>query len=182
MRCVAKHSLLSAVVCCVVVCAAHAQSGASAARLDFFTEPCGNPMTESQLWLEIRGTVSSVVDGDTIVVPLANNRGRMRVHLAGIGPVPVLATYAKAKARLTELALHKSVVVLVNPGKWFSAGKNPKEDTGVVFLDEGLSVDLGFALLAQGLVRFEQPQPYTMSNYSACQYRRMATEGTGNSG
>jgi endonuclease YncB( thermonuclease family) len=144
--------------------------------LDFSKDPCGNPMMESQLWYSIEGKVSKVVDGHTILLALADAPHVLRVHLAGIvlddgGP------FSKtAKEHLADTLLNKPVGVLVNPDQWIVLDQRPEKITGVVRLSEGAPSDIALTLLAEGLVRFKRPRPYTMSAYTTCQYRRAEAE------
>jgi endonuclease YncB( thermonuclease family) len=86
----------------------------------------------------------------------------------------------KAKAHLEELLIGKPVEVLVNPEKWIVLDKRPDQVTGVIHLSKGAPSDVGSVLLAEGLVRFNRPRPYTMSAYTTCQYRRLEAEAQSN--
>jgi endonuclease YncB( thermonuclease family) len=93
------------------------------------------------------------------------------VHLDGIaleGPAPFPE---RAKARLGEMLSNKIAEVLVNPDEWH--GKRlAAEVTGVISTPS----DVALSLLAVGLVRFEEPRPYTMSRYTTCQYQRAESD------
>ena len=137
-------------------------------QLDFSGDPCGNPLMESEGWALINGTVSKIVDGRTFLLITSDDHRVVRVRLAGIALDP-RATFSKnAKEFLAKELLNKSAEVLVNPSKWDSLDKHPKKVVGVV----GAPSDVALTLLSEGFVRFEQPRPYTMSSYTACQYRR----------
>jgi hypothetical protein len=123
-------------------------------------------MGESQLWESIKGEVSKVVDGRTILLALPRTHHVLRVHLAGVALEERGSFSQETKERLGADLLHKSVEVLVNSDDWSLSGKPPKEVTGVVYLTQGGTGDVGITLLAAGLVRFKRPRPYTMSAYT----------------
>lgn len=84
---------------------------------------------------------------------------------------------SKAKTFLAETLLHKVVGVSVIPDEsWIVGDKRPAEVTAVVPLSEGVLSDAASSLLAQGLVRYKAPPPYTISAYAECQYRRAEAE------
>ena len=172
-----KRLLRGGLACLFAACALHAQNtGATkpGVQLDFSKDPCGNPMMESMGWYSIEGKVSKVVDGHTVLLAPAGDHQVLRVHLAGIDPERRMPFSEKATELLGEKVLNKSVEVWVNPD--IDMDKHPKRVTGVVYLKEGMSSDIGLALLAEGLVRFKRPRPYTMSAHTACQYRRAEAE------
>jgi len=165
--------------CLLATCAVHGQNAGSrksGLELDFSKDPCGNPMMESQLWYSIQGKVSKVVNGRTILLALPDTHQLLRVRLAGVAPEGRGLFSKKAKEYLGDTLLNRPVGILVNPEKWIALDKQPEEVTGVVHLDEGALHDIGSTLLAEGLVRFKRPRPYTMSNYTMCQYRRAEAE------
>ena len=168
-----KSLLHGAFSCVLAACAVQAQNTGSppTAQLDFSKDPCGNPLVESQLWISIHGNVSQVLDDHTILLALAEAPKTLRVHLAGISSASG-ALAKQAKAHLQELLRDKAVDVLVNPEVWDDEKKRPNQLTGVVHLSEGIPSDVGSILLADGWVRFKNPRPYTMSNYTTCRYRR----------
>jgi len=174
-----KKLLNGGLACLLAASAVHAQNAGAArpaAELDFSKDPCGNPMMESQLWYSIEGKVSKVVDGHTIILTPLDARQVLRVHLAGIAPEAHGPFSKKANENLSAALLNKPVAVLVNPDEWIVLDKRPEEVTGVVHLSEGAQPDVGFTLLAEGLVQFKPPRPYTMSDYTTCQYRRAEAE------
>lgn len=149
-------------------------AGKAEPGLDISNDPCGNPMVESMIWQSITGKVSSVVDGRTILLVLPDGGHLLRVRLAGIRLSSVASTDKTAKNYLAELLKGKDVEVLVNPSKWPDTSKPPRQITGVALDNKHESGDsnVALSLLAKGLVMFAQPQPYTMSEHNACQYRR----------
>jgi endonuclease YncB( thermonuclease family) len=159
--------------CLLAVSALPAQNtepAKSGVQFDFSKDRCGNPMMESMGWHSIEGTVSKVVDGRTILLTRTDDHQILRVHLAAIATEPRRPFSRKARELLGEKLLHKAVDVWVNPDKWNFSDKHPGKVTGVVHLSEGNPIDAGLLLLSEGLVRFKRPRPYTMSDFTACQY------------
>jgi endonuclease YncB( thermonuclease family) len=145
-------------------------------ELDFSKDPCGNPMMESQGWSSVEGTVSSVIDGRTILLALEDDHRPLRVHIAGIALERRDPFSEQPRTLLLEMLLNKPVEIMVNPSRWNFVDKRPETVTGVVHVSQGARDDVALSLLAQGLVRFKAPRPYTMSRYTMCQYRRAETE------
>jgi len=131
---------------------------------------------ESQGWSGVEGTVSKVVDGRTILLVLDDDHELLRIRLAGIA-LDHRAPFSKQAAEaLMRKLLNEAVEVFVNPRKWEFGDKHPRRVVGVVNTRNGIPNDPGITLLAQGLVRFERPRPYTMSSYAQCQYRQTEAE------
>ena len=150
----------------VALCSVRAQNTATARpELDFSKDPCGNPMMESHAWSSVKGTVSSVIDGRTILVTLADDHRSLRVHIAAIALEHRKPFSKQARTLLREMLLNKPVEIMVNPDRWDFRDKRPERVTGVVHVSQGPPDDVGLSLLAQGLVRFKAPRPYTMSHY-----------------
>jgi endonuclease YncB( thermonuclease family) len=169
--------LLNVMVCMVVTPVLHAQNAANATpEVDFSHDPCGNPMIENDLWYSIDGRVTSVENGRTIMVALADDGRPLRVRLVGIALESRGSFPSRAKTHVEAMALGKSVGILVNPSQRLGQEKKTNEVTGVVQLTEGVSRDVGLSLLADGLARSAQPRPYTVSRYTLCQYRRAESE------
>ena len=172
-----RNLFLAGLICLSAIRSGYGQNGeGKKAELDFSNDPCGNPLIESNLWYSIEGTVVSVKDGRTILISLAEDHHLLRVHLAGIAREHRGSISDIAEAHVREVSLNKPVEVTVNPSKWVGLEKNPKEVTGIVHLAEGAPIDVGLSLLAEGLARSKEPRPYTVSNYTFCQYRRAEAE------
>jgi endonuclease YncB( thermonuclease family) len=124
-----------------------------------YEDECGSPVVESMLWMSVEGTVIKVIDGDTIIVQTKDNK-RKRVNL-----VAVDATAGQNVARnlLSGLVLNQSVTVLVNPN-------NLKSSTVVGVVHTKVK-DVNRELLKAGVVKYRQPESYSMSDYTACVYR-----------
>lgn len=172
-----KRLLHGGLAVLLATCVGHARSEVANpdVQIDFSKDPCGNPMMESMAWQSIEGNVSKVVDGHTILLTLAGDHRILRVHLAGIATERRAPFSKTAKEFLTVKLLNKAVGVPVDPDRW-DFGKHPGKVTGVVHISEGMSNDVGPLLLSEGLVRFNLPRPYTMSSYTACEYRRAQAE------
>jgi endonuclease YncB( thermonuclease family) len=163
----------------LAVCAVRAQNTAPVKPVaqechfhDYSRDPCGNPMVESQLWQSLEGKVLKIVDNRTILLARSDDPKSVRVHPAGIAVERRGPFSRQARKLLEEILLNKSVSVLVQPGK----DKLPGDMTGVISLNEGAPKDVGLVLLAEGLARFKQPRPYSISHYTQCQYRRAEAE------
>ena len=102
--------LISGVLACLLsTFAVHAQNSNAIPELDFSKDPCGNPAMESQLWYAIKGKVSKIVDGQTIVLVMAGATQSLLVHLAGIGSERHGPFSKSAKDRLGKVLLKKYV-------------------------------------------------------------------------
>jgi len=123
----------------------------------------------------VKGTVSRVVDGHTILLTITDDDQVLGVHLAGVALARGSPFSKKARELLEEKLLNRAVEVWVSPDKW-DFEKHAKKVTGVVHVGDGLSNDVGLLLLNRGLVRFKRPRPYTASAYTACHYRLAETE------
>ena len=145
--------------------------------LDFSNDPCGNPLVESQLWSSVKGKVTQVIDGRTLLVTLPHSRPALRVLLVGVGLEGMEQVAGQDKELLSKLLLNKPVEILVN-SDWELAVKKPTETSGVVRVEKGTAGvdDVGLFLLSQGLAKFQGPPPYSMSRYTECQYRHAETD------
>jgi micrococcal nuclease len=133
--------------------------------------PCGDPTRESMFWADVDGKVVKVLDGNTILI-VTGKKKQALVHLAGIAAPTVNQRLGREAQRFLEAAvLSKVVTVLVNPSTWFYKRPRPKEISGVVQLQSGEQQDVNLALIKAGLARYREPEPYSMSNYTACQYK-----------
>jgi endonuclease YncB( thermonuclease family) len=83
----------------------------------------------------------------------------------------------EAKELLAQLLLSEPIEILVKP-RWHTAAKKSTEITGVVFLEKSKAGvhDVGLLLLSKGLAKFHEPQPYSMSRYTECQYKHAESE------
>ncbi len=141
------------------------QAGFRSARFD---DPCGDPFEQNTVWYPIKGKVSKVIDGNTVVVTYGENEV-VRVHLVGIS-LGGSDSGAKAKKRLSSALLNKNVEVMVDT-HWLFLEKKPKHVSGSVHMQEGGYGDIGLVLISEGLARFTEPPPYTMTPHTQCHYR-----------
>jgi len=156
----------------------HAQdSAAKPPVMPDSSDPCGNPMMESQLWSSVKGKVSRVIDGRTLLVNLPHNSHPLRVYLAGVGLGNTGQAMEQAKELVSQLVLDKRVEILVNQS-WDFENKKPTNATGVVHLENSTAgvYDVGLFLLSKGLVKFQEPAPYSMSRHTECQYKNAEAE------
>jgi endonuclease YncB( thermonuclease family) len=168
MRSISRVSfLLSALLGCSLLCLAQ-RVEASPPQIN---QPCGDPSRESMFWVDAAGKVVQVIDGDTVIV-LTGKKNRVRVHLAGIAAPPMNQRFGHEAQQFLEITvLGKAVTVLVNPGAWLNKHPQPKEIIGVINLQDGDRRDVNLALIKAGLARHKNSEPYTMSNYTECQYK-----------
>jgi endonuclease YncB( thermonuclease family) len=132
---------------------------------------------ESQMWSSVEGKVSRVIDGRTLLVTLPHNRHPLQVFIVGVDLESKKHVAEQAKDLLSQLLLDRPVEILLK-SDWESGNKKPNETTGVVHVkkpNSGID-DVGLFLLSNGLVKFQQPQPYFMSRYTECQYKRAEAE------
>lgn len=120
---------------------------------------CGSPLVESMTMTLIEGTVVKVVDGDSVVV-LTKDKKRRRIDLVGVDA----SDYdAAARRELTAMVLDREVEVLVKHEKYKSG-----RAAGLVHAG---AKDVGHELISAGAARYKQPEPYSLSHYTACVYR-----------
>lgn len=123
-----------------------------------YENDCGSPLVESMVWASISGKVIEVVEGNAIIVLMANDE-RKHISLAGVRASRTKA----AHALLTSLVLNREVTVLINP-----SNTSAKEVSGVVHAQ---TRDINRALIEAGASRYQKPGRYAMSDYTACVYR-----------
>lgn len=158
-----KPSLLSLAILISMLfglCVPHTAAQISLSDLTFeYQDECGNPLLESSLWREVEGKVISVIDGNSIIL-LDKDHKRRRVTL-----VAVDASIAGDSARsfLSQLVLNRTVSVLVSPSQAQSSTL-----VGVVHMS---MKHINRELFAAGVVRYQEPIPHSVSDYTACSYR-----------
>jgi len=108
------------------------------------------------------------------LVVASENRHTVRVRIAGV-TIEEAEYSKKAKAFLEDKLKSTTVNVWVIPEEW-RRDRLPRRITAAVYPGKGGADDVASMLLAQGLARFEPPQPYTVSHYTQCQYRRTEAE------
>jgi endonuclease YncB( thermonuclease family) len=172
MNVVLRYVICGGLVSFFAAFSLHAQDSAPKAEAPFHlsNDDCGNPAMESQSWTLVKGVVSEVIDGRTLMVTLPHNSHPLRVYLVGVGLGTREQATAQAKELLSQLLRDKPVEILTNPD---FARKQLAEITGVVHIEKfmaGLS-DVGLILLSKGLVKFREPAPYSMSLYTECRYK-----------
>ncbi|HEY2976031.1 MAG TPA: thermonuclease family protein [Pyrinomonadaceae bacterium] len=142
-----------------------AQSGPMPRPLSFEHEDeCGSPLRESMLWMSVEGKVIRVVDGDTIILLIKDNK-RKRINLAA---VDASAGQDAARSLLSGLVMNRPISVLVNPSNIKSGLV-----VGAVHAQEK---DVNRELLEAGVVRYHEPKSYSVSRYTACVYRIVERE------
>lgn len=121
--------------------------------------------------------MSRVTGGRTLLVTLPHDLHPLRVFIVGVGLKNQKLAAEQAKELPSRLLLDSSVKILVK-SDWESADTKPTETTGAVHVKKSSSGidDVGLFLLSKGLVKFRQPQPYSMSRYTECQYKRAEAE------
>lgn len=125
---------------------------------------CGNPLYESMAWFGVTGKVIEVINGNTLAIVLEDNT-KKRVSLAAIASPSLKEESGKvARKALSDLVLGKKITVLVNPNK--------AEAKRII----GCLTGVTEKLIEMGLVRYEQPKPYTISGYTACVYQQLEAE------
>ncbi len=166
-------TLLAILLCCGVV-ALPQSIGISQSK--YANDPCGDPRVESMSWTPVTGKVVKVIDGDTIIMSL-NNKKRLLVHLVGIDAPSLNQPFGRdAQQFLKRIVGSKKVEVWVNSSNWIFKRPRPGELTGVVYLRGADMKDVNLSLVRAGMVRHKQSQPYTMSNYTECQYEKAEEE------
>jgi endonuclease YncB( thermonuclease family) len=129
-----------------------------------YESQCGSPFYESMAWASVTGKVIEVIDGRTFTI-LLDDKTKRRVSLAAIAAPNLKEESGKVALKaLSDLVLDKKVMILVNPSK----AKTERFTGALSSVIE--------KLIEAGLVRYQQPEPYTISNYSACVYRQLEAE------
>jgi endonuclease YncB( thermonuclease family) len=170
---ITKAFFLVTILCCFALCSP-AQSVMSPEN-QFANDPCGDPTRESMVWTPVQGRAVKVVDGNTIIISVDNKP--LRVLLVAVDAPSLDHPFGReAQQFLQKILGGKAVEVCVNPSDWAFQKRRPKVITGVVYLRrEGLE-DANLALIRAGLARHIKSKPYTMSNYTECQYVRAEWE------
>jgi micrococcal nuclease len=140
-------------------------------------DPCGDPRVESFSCPLLRGKVVKVLDGDTLILDLANRR-RLRVHLAGIAaPAPREEFGRASRLLLGSLVSGRAVEVCVNTSQYLLLRRSRvKESAGVVHIRSMGLLDVNLLMIQAGLARHAKAQPYSMSNHAECHYVRAEEE------
>lgn len=135
---------------------------------DFENDPCGNPLKECMVWDVVEAKLVRVLDGDRVIVSLSSNQ-RITVHLAGIQAPKDSKLRTASSLYLRKLALNSNVRVVVNPSNWGFKEPKPSELTGVVHAN---GKDVNQAMIESGMARYKKPDPYKISHYDDCLYRK----------
>jgi endonuclease YncB( thermonuclease family) len=135
------------------------------------TDPCGDPVVESQSFHVVYGKVVKVEDGDTVIISLKGRKLR-RVNLIGIDAPERSEAFTKASHLLLESLVNgRNIEVWVNDNKWIGR-QMPAEIAGVVHLRNIEMLDVNLLMIQSGMARHKKSEPYSMSNYIECHYAR----------
>ena len=104
MNAILRPSFCVALVCAFVAFAPQAQDSPAKPQVDYSHDPCGNPLTESQLWFSVKGMVLRVIAA-LFSVSVPNSTQSLRVHLVGVGLGNKEQSTAKAKGGLITIAV-----------------------------------------------------------------------------
>lgn len=126
---------------------------------------CADPSLESQIFGSIEGTAIKVVSSKQVTVSVRSSGQLLDVKLLGLELETENENAGKARVFLKDALLNKEVRVRTKQSAL-------RLVLGTIILAKTDSSDIGIALLQQGLARFSKPEPYTMSEYMECQYRR----------
>ena len=167
--------LLTLPLCCLL--ALFCASPVMAQSAEPLVDPCGDPRVESFSCPLLRGTAVEVVDGDTIVLALANRR-RVRVELVGISAPERRQAYGRdARSLLSSLVSGRAVEVCVSARQYLLVrDAKAKEATGVVYVRGMGMLDVNLLMIQAGLARHAEARPYTMSDHDECHYARAEKE------
>jgi len=132
-------------------------------------DPCGDPRRESMAWAGIEGKVVKVSDGDTVIISI-RDKNQVTVHLVGAEAPKDSKLRSDSRLYLEKMALNSNVLVLVNPSDWDFKKPKPNEVTGVVNI--GNVKDANLAMIESGMARYKAPNPYEMSDSTACRYKK----------
>jgi endonuclease YncB( thermonuclease family) len=128
-------------------------------------ETCGNPMMESQLWRSVTGTVDEVIAPTTIRVLVPDPAAHVLiVKLIGVRAPADRDAANAAISFLRRDTRGRRVDILLNPSdKYFERRKSGNVD--------GWLGGVSAAMIENGLVAYQPPAPYRMSQYDQCQHR-----------
>jgi endonuclease YncB( thermonuclease family) len=167
--------LLTLPLCCLLalVCAPPVMAQSAEPVVD----PCGDPRVESFSCPHLRGKVVEVVDGDTIVLALADRR-RVRVELVGISAPERRQAFGRAaRLLLQSLVAGRVVEVCASTSQYLLLRRSKiREMAGVVQLREMGMLDVNLSMIQAGLARHAKARPYYMSNHDECHYGRAEKE------
>src|SRR4030095_6895887 len=141
--------------------------------LNHQNDPCGDPSVESMAWATIDGKIVKVLDGDTVIISI-RDKNQLIVHLVGIEASEDSKLRNDSQLYLEKMALNTNVDILVNPSDWYFKKPKPNEVTGVVYI--GHVKDANLAMIESGMARYKKPNPYEMSNYTECRYKKAQDE------
>jgi endonuclease YncB( thermonuclease family) len=120
-------------------------------------------------WTTIYGKVVKVLDGDTVIISI-RNENQVTVHLVGIEAPEDSKLRSDSRLYLEKMALKTNVGVVVNTSNWEFKTPKPNEVTGIMHI--GNVKDANLAMVESGMARYKKPNPYEMSNYTACYYKK----------
>ncbi len=112
---------------------------------------------ESLLFIQLKGKVVEIVDGDTIVI---KSKGKRRT--VDLVTVDASSNDVGARKFLAERILRKNVVYIVD------------REAAQVFADvffKGISVNR--SMITTGFAHYKKPGGYTFSNYKSCVYQQL---------
>jgi endonuclease YncB( thermonuclease family) len=170
MHLISKLFVLVIIISC---CTANGvRSVGSSSQSQYENDPCGDPRKESMSWSPVKGVVTKVIDGDTVIMSLTNKK-RLQVHLVGIDAPPLDEAFGSDAQKFLEHVVNgETVEVWVNPSNWHRKPRQPREITGVMYLRSADMKDINLSLLEAGLARHKSSEPYSISNYTDCRYVR----------
>lgn len=124
-----------------------------------YEEECGSPLSESNIWMSVEGSVIEILDGDSVTIQPEDGKLK-RVDLVAVDAPD---DDPSARQALSDFVMGKSVSVTVQPGT-----EKRKRLVGVV---RSGSKDVNRELIAAGVARYKKADAHTLSSYDGCVYQ-----------
>ena len=118
------------------------------------------------VWTIVKGKVNKIINLNTLQFELETKEVKL-VNLVAIEALSINSMDEDTSFTiLSKLVLNKEIEVWVNPSLLHENYWN--KCVGVVHCN---GKDINRSLIKSGLVRYKEPEPYNVSDYTACVYR-----------
>ena len=132
---------------------------------------CGSPFIESQLFQWLQARVTKILSGNEIEVMLKDSCPVI-VRLQAIETLPLDKPFGlEAKQYLENRALQQDVDLTVRRD-WMPKAKPLISHVLAIVHLRKVFEDLNYSMLCLGLAKYQDPEPYSMSSYDQCIYKK----------
>lgn len=123
-----------------------------------YDQQCGSPLAQSQWFKSVSGRLTAI-EKDRLRVRLDSDERELLVQIAG-----VRIRGRQDFRNLLKQRIGERVEVIVPQSEPLSSTLQAKVSLG--------GQDLGLRLIVDRIARFVEPQPYHLTSYEACSYRK----------